>query len=85
MVQFTALTFGVAYLVSGALIVLGRFGYTTHNAVQTLPQFFEMVPFAVYILSPAIASYVVLRHHGVVAGPRQWLATVFYATNSALL
>ncbi len=83
--QFTALTFFIAYLTSGTLIVLGQFGYTVHNWVQTLPQFVGNVPFAIYILSPAIASYVVLKQSRTVANLKEWLVTVFYAKNSILL
>lgn len=84
-IEFTALTFGIAYIVSGVLIVLGHYGYTVHNWVETFPQLVENAPFAIYILSPAIASYVVLRHRGRVAGPREWLATVFHFRNSAFV
>ena len=38
-VNFTALTFCIAYLVSGVLIVLGPFGYRVYSWVDTLPQF----------------------------------------------
>nr|WP_300144287.1 CPBP family glutamic-type intramembrane protease [Propionicimonas sp.] len=83
--QFTALTFCIAFSVSGALIVLGRFGYSVHGWVRSLPQFMMNVPFAIYILSPAIASYIVLKRSGTVASPKEWLATVFHARNSILL
>ena len=81
-VNFTALTFGIAYLVSGVLIVLGQFGYRVYSWVDTLPQFCANIPFAVYILSPAIASYLVLKRSRQVAGLREWLRTVFHAKNS---
>ncbi len=81
-VNFTALTFGTAYLVSGVLIVLGQFGYRVYSWVDTLPQFCANIPFAVYILSPAIASYLVLKRSRQVAGLREWLKTVFHAKNS---
>lgn len=81
-VNFTALTFGIAYLVSGVLIVLGPFGYRVYSWVDTLPQFCANIPFAVYILSPAIASYLVLKRSRQVAGLREWLRTVFHAKNS---
>jgi len=55
-VQFTMLTFCIAYLVSGALIVLGQFGYSAHNWVHSIQEFGMNTPFAIYILSPAIAS-----------------------------
>ena len=60
-VQFTILTFSIAYLVSGALIILGQFGYSVYNWVHTLQQFVMNIPFSIYILSPAIASYIVLK------------------------
>ena len=81
-VNFTALTFCIAYLVSGVLIVLGQFGYRVYSWVDTLPQFCANIPFAVYILSPAIASYLVLKRSHQVAGLREWLQTVFHAKNS---
>jgi len=62
-VQFTILTFAIAYLVSGTLIALGQFGYSVHNWVHTLQQFVMNIPFAIYILSPAIASYIVLKRN----------------------
>ena len=81
-VNVAALTFCIAYLVSGVLIVLGQFGYRVYSWVDTLPQFCANVPFAVYILSPAIASYLVLKRSHSVAGLREWLRTVFHAKNS---
>ena len=81
-VNFTALTFCIAYLVSGALIVLGQFGYRVYGWVDTLPQFCANIPFAVYILSPAIASYIVLKRSHKIADLREWLKTVFCVKNS---
>lgn len=81
-VNFTALTFCIAYLVSGVLIVLGQFGYRVYSWVDTLPQFCANLPFAVYILSPAIASYLVLKQSRQITGLREWLQTVFHAKNS---
>ncbi|HIY37928.1 MAG TPA: CPBP family intramembrane metalloprotease, partial [Candidatus Agathobaculum merdigallinarum] len=80
-VNFTALTFCIAYLVSGVLIVLGQFGYQVYIWVNTFPQFCANIPFAVYILSPAIASYIVLKRSHQVAGLREWLKTVFCVKN----
>ncbi|WP_202898309.1 hypothetical protein [Carnobacterium jeotgali] len=57
--QFTMLTFGIAYFVSGILIFLEQFGYTIYNWVNSLQQFAMNIPFAIYILSPAVASYVI--------------------------
>ncbi len=84
-VQFTALTFCLAYLVSGALIALGQFGYSVHNWVRSLQDFGMNIPFAVYILSPAIASYIVLKKNNKIADFKEWLNTVFYAKNNISL
>ena len=80
--QFVVLTFCIAYLISGTLIVLGHFGYKVYNFVNSLQQFAMNVPFAIYILSPAIASYIVLKKNNKVANFQQWLKTVFYAKNN---
>ncbi|MBF4994995.1 CPBP family intramembrane metalloprotease [Arthrobacter gandavensis] len=77
--QFTVMTFVIAYGCAGALIIAARFGYEVNNVVTTVPEFVANVPFAVYILSPAIASYLVLRRNGKVSGPAQWLKLVFAA------
>lgn len=84
-VQFTMLTFCIAYFVSGTLIVLGQFGYSVHNWVYSLQQFGMNIPFAIYILSPAIASYAVLKKNNIIADFKQWLKTVFYLKNSMSL
>ncbi|EXG85822.1 CAAX amino terminal protease family [Clostridium sp. ASBs410] len=81
-VQFTILTFAIAYLVSGTLIALGQFGYSVHNWVHTLQQFGMNIPFAIYILSPAIASYIVLKRNNKIADFKEWLKTVFYVKNN---
>ncbi len=84
-VQFTMLTFCIAYLVSGALIVLGQFGYSVYNWVHSLQQFGMNIPFAIYILSPAIASYIVLKINNKIADFKEWLKTVFYVKNNISL
>jgi membrane protease YdiL (CAAX protease family) len=84
-VQFTMLTFCIAYLVSGAMIALGQFGYSVHNWVHSLQQFGMNIPFAIYILSPAIASYIVLKKNNKIADFKEWLKTVFYAKNNISL
>ena len=81
-VQFTVLTFFIACMVSGVLIVLGHFGYRVYNWVNSLQQFAMNVPFAIYILSPAIASYIVLKKNNKITNFREWLKTVFYAKNN---
>ncbi len=80
--QYTILTFSIAYLVSGSLIALGQFGYTVNNWVHTLQQFVMNIPFAIYILSPAIASYLVLKKNKKIADLKEWLKTVFYYKNN---
>ena len=80
--QYTMLTFCIAYLVSGSLIALGQFGYTVNNWVHTLQQFVMNIPFAIYILSPAIASYIVLKKNNKIADFKEWLKTVFYVKNN---
>ena len=77
-VQFTILTFCIAYLVSGILITFGQFGYSVHNWIYSLQQFWMNVPFAIYILSPAIASYIVLKKYNKIEDFKEWLKTVFF-------
>ncbi|MFE4464038.1 CPBP family intramembrane glutamic endopeptidase [Oerskovia sp. NPDC056781] len=77
--QFMALTFLIAYGLSGGLIVAARFGYEVHNVVTTVPELLANVPFSIYILSPAIASYVVLRANRKVSGLWEWVRGVFSA------
>lgn len=79
--QFIALTFCIAYVVSGLLIIFGQFGYRVYGMVYSLKQFAINVPFAIYILSPAIASYIILKKNNRIVGFREWLKTVFYAKN----
>ena len=79
--QFTALTFCIAYGVSGVLIILGQFGYRVYSLVSSLQQFAMNIPFAIYILSPAIASFVILRKNNIVANLNEWLNNIFYWKN----
>lgn len=81
-VHFMALTFFIAYFISGVLIVFGQFGYRVYSWVNTLQQFGMDIPFAVYILSPAIASFIVLKKNNKVANFWEWLKNIFYAKNS---
>jgi len=60
-IQFTVVTFIIAYATAGALIFLGQFGYRVYNFTNTFGQFASNIPFAIYILSPGIASYFVLK------------------------
>lgn len=80
-IQFTALTFFMAYLVAGILIILGHYGYTVYNWVNTPQEFAMNIPFAIYILSPAISCYLVLKKNKKIAGLKEWLLTVFYVKN----
>ena len=54
--QFIALTFCIAYMTSGVLIILGQFGYRVYSLVHSFRQFALNLPFAIYILSPSISS-----------------------------
>ena len=78
--RFVALTFCIAYGVSGVLIALGQFGYRVYGLVDSIQQFAMNIPFAVYILSPAIASYIVLKGSGTV-NVQEWVKTVFFVKN----
>jgi len=40
------------------------------------------IPFAIYILSPAIASYIVLKRNNKIADFKEWLKSVFYVKNN---
>lgn len=84
-VRFTVLTFCIAYLFAGVLIICGQFGYRVYNWIDTFQQFTMNVPFSVYILSPAIASYLVLKKNNKIVGIKEWLKTVFYAKNKISL
>ena len=80
--HFTLLTFIIAYSTSGLLIILGQYGYKVYNWVNTLQQFIMNIPFAIYILSPAIASFAILKKYNKITDIKEWLKTVFYAKNS---
>lgn len=83
-VQFTVLAFSIAYFISGILILLSRFGYRFYNWVTSPLQFAMDVPFAIYILSPAIASYFVQKKDKKIVHFKEWVKTVFYAKNNGL-
>jgi len=85
MLQFTALTFSIAYIVSGILIILGHFGYSVHNWVNTPQEFAMNIPFAIYILSPAIACFLVLIKNKEITGLKEWLLNVFFVKNKISL
>lgn len=60
--HFILLTFSIAFLASGILIVLGKYGYSINSTLyQTLQNPWINIPFGIYILSPAIASYLILK------------------------
>ncbi|MHC5215562.1 CPBP family intramembrane glutamic endopeptidase [Enterococcus sp. LJL128] len=84
-IQFTLLTFFIAYLIAVMLIFGGNFGYSVHNWVDNIQQFFMNIPFSIYILSPAIACYIILRKNNVILRPQDWIKTVFYLKNNPLL
>lgn len=85
-VQFTTLTFCIAYLMSGVLIALGQFGFSIYSSVQESLQHLGMsIPYAIYILSPAITSFIVLKKNNKIADFKEWLKTVFYAKNNISL
>ena len=85
-VQFTMLTFLDSLSCVRCFDCSGQFGYSVHNWVHSLQEFGMNIPFAIYILSPAIASYIVfLRKNNKVAGFKEWLRTIFYAKNSISL
>jgi membrane protease YdiL (CAAX protease family) len=72
-IQFTLVTFCIVFISAGALIVLGQFGF----AVQTASDAWMNIPFVIYICSPMIASYIVLKRNGKVTGLKEWLKNIF--------
>ena len=83
--QQITLTFCIAYGVSGGVIAFGRFGYKVYGLVHSLEQFAMNIPFAIYILSPAIASYIILKKNNEVADFKEWMKNVFYIKNRILI
>lgn len=80
--QFIMLTFSIAYLASCVLVTLGQRGFSVDSTVQESLQHLEMnIPFAIYILSPAIASYIVLRKNKLIENFKEWLQNIFYIKN----
>ena len=80
--QFTVVTFILAYATAGILIFFGQFGYRVYNFTNTFKQFAANIPFAIYILSPAIASYFVLKKNKRITCLIEWLKNVFYVKNN---
>lgn len=81
-IKFTRATFIIAYVTAGSLIFFGQFGYRVYNFTNTFEQFAANIPFSIYILSPAIASFFVLKKNKEITGMKEWLKRVFYAKNS---
>jgi len=71
--QFLLRIFIIVFVTAGALIILGQFGFE----VQSTRNFWINIPFAIYICSPAIASYLVLKKNGKVSSFREWLKNIF--------
>ena len=71
------LTFLIAYGLSGGLIVAAPARHEVNHLGRPAPELRPHAPIALYILSPAIASYVVLRANRRVSGLREWLWLVF--------
>lgn len=80
--QFTVVTFVLVYATAGILISFGQFGYRVYNFTNTFKQFAANIPFAIYILSPAIASYFVLKKNKRITCLIEWLKNVFYVKNN---
>lgn len=81
--HFTLLTFSIAFFASGILIVLKQYGYSINTTLnQTLQNPWINIPFGIYIMSPAIASYLILQKNHQVKSFKDWLRTVFYVKNN---
>lgn len=80
--EFTLLTFCIAYFSAGILIIASHFGYTVYNWVSSFAQLLADLPFTIYILSPAIASFLVLKKNRKIESLAEWLKNVFYVKNS---
>jgi len=72
-IYFTILTFFIAGVFSAGLVILGRFGF----AVQSTDNIWINIPFVIYICSPAISSYIVLKKQRIIGSFREWLGNVF--------
>ena len=70
-IQFTALTFIIAFAMWGFCEVFGLFGYTIENAAWL------WVFIALCALSPTIASYIVLKRNNRVKSFKEWLKNCF--------
>lgn len=63
----------------------GQFGYRVYSLVHSFRQFALNLPFAIYILSPSISSYIVLKKNSRITGFREWLKTVFETRNKSFV
>lgn len=81
-IKFSLITFIIAYVTAGLLILFEQFGYRVYNFTTTFEQFAANIPFSIYILSPAIASFFVLKKNRRITGITEWLKNVFYAKTS---
>jgi len=69
--QFLLWTFTIMVLTCGIMVIFGQFGITVQN------NFLLYIPYALSGLSPAIASYIVLKKNKQVSGFKEWLKNVF--------
>ncbi len=82
-IQYTLLTFIFSFFTSSIVIALGQFGYSINTTLEEAIQNpWVNIPFGLYVLSPAIASYIVLKKNHHITSFRDWLKTVFYVKNS---
>ena len=71
LIQFTVLTFLIAFAMCGICLFLGLFGLTLENSGWL------WIFIAICAFSPTIASYVVLKKNNEVKGFKEWLWNVF--------
>jgi len=71
-VQFTLFTLGITLLTWGGMIILGRMGILMDDHLWL------WIPFLAGGWSPTYMSYVLLKRHGEVSGPKEWFKNVFY-------
>ena len=71
--DFLVATFSIVVIFAGFLIIMGRFGFQ----VQALgSQIWLNIPFVIYVCSPAVACYLVLKKHGYVSNFGAWLKNI---------
>jgi membrane protease YdiL (CAAX protease family) len=76
-IQFLLVTFAITIVAAAGMFILSFQGFDIHWS--DLRMFPVMV---LYALSPAIASYLILKRNGKVSGLREWLKNVFYFKTS---